>query len=107
MRRILLLTLAVPLFGVGRSVAQDQPAPAIDTLIVVGAVRNTPQQVVAFAGLRTGQQLTYRVVQRAIQKLFATGRFDDVRVEQRQTGGRFALKLIVKERPLLQKWTLK
>ncbi|HLB54065.1 MAG TPA: outer membrane protein assembly factor BamA, partial [Gemmatimonadales bacterium] len=39
--------------------------------------------------------------------LFASGQFDDVRVEQRQAGSTFILIVIVNERPLLQRWTLK
>ncbi len=99
---------AVLLFGAGRSAAQEPaPAPIADTIEVVGAVRNSVQQIIALSGLRLTQPVTYRNVQRAIQALFASGQFDDVRVEQRPTAGKLALLVIVKERPLLQKWTLK
>ncbi|HTL06476.1 MAG TPA: outer membrane protein assembly factor BamA [Gemmatimonadales bacterium] len=108
--RVFLLTgvLASLLAGAGRAHAQE-PAPAspADSIVVVGAVRNSPQQIISFAGLALHQPVTYRVVQRAIQALFVTGQFDDVRVDQRQEGGRLVLVIVVKERPLLQKWTLK
>jgi outer membrane protein insertion porin family len=98
---------AALLLGASPALAQDVTNPLVDSLAVVGAVRNTPQQVVAVAGIPRSQPVTYRIVQRAIQNLFTTGQFDEVRVEQRQTGGKLTLILVVKERPLLQKWTLK
>lgn len=107
--RPLLLTVAAAalLTGAGRVAAQDVVTPTVDSLEVIGGVRNSPQQIIAFSGLSRGQPVTYRAVQRAIQGLFASGQFDDVRVEQRQAGGKLVLVLVVKERPLLQKWTLK
>ena len=54
-----------------------------------------------------GTDRILRMVQRAIQALFASGQFDDVRVEQRQAGSTFILIVIVNERPLLERWTLK
>lgn len=98
---------AVLLLGAGRAAAQEPTSPSADSIVVVGAVRNTPQQIISFAGLPLHQPVTYRVVQRAIQALFVTGQFDDVRVDQRQEGGKLILVLVVQERPLLQKWTLK
>ncbi|HEV8149077.1 MAG TPA: outer membrane protein assembly factor BamA [Gemmatimonadales bacterium] len=98
---------AALLLGASRALAQDLTNPLVDSLAVVGAVRNTPQQVLAVASIQRNQPVTYRIVQRAIQNLFATGQFDDVRVEQRQEGGKLTLLLLLRERPLLQKWTLK
>jgi len=89
------------------AVAQDLAPPVVDSIAVEGAVRNSRQQIVSFSGLQVSQPVTYRTVQRAIQGLFATGQFDDVRVEQRRAEGKLLLVLAVKERPLLQKWTLK
>lgn len=102
-----LAALAALLTGAGRVAAQE-PAPApVDSIAVEGATRNSPRQVISFANLPLNQPVTYRSVQRAIQALFATGQFDDIRVEQRQAGNRNVLVLVVKERPLLQKWALK
>jgi outer membrane protein insertion porin family len=98
---------AALLLGASRALAQDLTNPLVDSLAVVGAVRNTPQHVLAVAGIQRNQPVTYRIVQRAIQNLFATGQFDDVRIEQRQEGGKLTLLLLLRERPLLQKWTLK
>jgi outer membrane protein insertion porin family len=110
MRRFLRTLAAVValLPGARRAVAQDPaPAPPVDSIAVEGAVRNSPRQVISFSALQPNQPATYRAIQRAIEGLFATGQFDDVRVEQRQVGGKLLLVIVVKERPLLQKWTLK
>lgn len=95
------------LLGVGRAAAQELPRAPADSIAVIGAVRNSLQQILSFAGIHPNQPITYRVIQRAIQALFVTGQFDDVRAEQRQVDGKLILVLVVKERPLLQKWTLK
>ena len=111
MRRVLPFAhLAVLLAaGAARAAAQDSTAasPVVDSIAVSGAVRNTPAQVIAFAGIQLYQPVTYRMVQRAIQSLFGTGQFDDVRVLQRRVEGKLVLILEVTERPILQKWTLK
>ncbi len=83
------------------------PPPTIDSIAVEGAVRNSSQQIISVSGLQRNQPATYRSVQRAIQALFASGQFDDVRIDQRQAGRTFVLTIVVRERPLLQKWTLK
>jgi outer membrane protein insertion porin family len=100
--------LAALLIGARTGAAQD-PAPSapVDSIAVEGAIRNSPRQVIAYSNLQPYQQATYRGIQRAIQSLFGTGQFDDVRVEQRQVAGKQVLVIVVKERPLLQKWALK
>ena len=109
MRRFLLpLSLAVwLLFGAEPAFAQERVSPPVDSIIVEGAVRNTARQVISFSDIQLGQPATYRGIQRAIQGLFATGQFDDVRVDQRQVGDTLILILVVKERPLLQRWALR
>jgi len=109
MRRLLRLlpALAALLLGVSTAHAQEAVSPPVDSIIVEGAVRNTPRQVISFSGIQLGQPATYRGIQRAIQGLFATGQFDDVRVDQRQVGDKLILILLVTERPLLQRWALR
>lgn len=109
MRRLLRLlpALAALLLGVSSAYAQEAASPPVDSIIVEGAVRNTPRQVISFSGIQLGQPATYRGIQRAIQGLFATGQFDDVRVDQRQVGDTLILILVVTERPLLQRWALR
>src|SRR5512147_3165352 len=106
-RRLLLALVALAPTGVAPVRAQEPALPSVDSIAVEGAVRNTRQQIISFSGLQTGQPATYRAVQRAIQGLFVTGQFDEVRAEQRQVAGKLVLVLVVTERPLLQKWTLK
>ena len=95
------------LIGAGNASAQEAVSPPVDSIIVTGAVRNTSRQVISFSGIQVGQPATNRGVQRAIQGLFATGQFDDVRVDQRQDGDKLILIIVVKERPLLQRWALR
>ncbi|HEX7024792.1 MAG TPA: POTRA domain-containing protein, partial [Gemmatimonadales bacterium] len=102
-----LLACAALLFGAAPASAQVVVSPPVDSIAVVGAVRNTARQVISFSGLQVGQPATYRGVQRAIQGLFATGQFEDIRVDQRQAGDRLILVLVVRERPILQHWTLR
>src|SRR5262245_541147 len=105
MRR-LLLTLPL-LLAPGALRAQEPVTPIIDSIAVSGSVRNSAQQIISFSGLAVAQPATYRSIQRAIQALFVTGQFDDVRIDQHRTGDKLLLTIAVKERPLLQKWTLK
>ena len=103
-----LVFLAIALLiGAGNASAQEAVSPPVDSVLVVGAVRNTSRQVISFSGIQVGQPATYRGIQRAIQGLFATGQFDDVRVDQRQIGDKLLLILVVQERPLLQRWALR
>ena len=106
----LVLTLAALLgSSASRAVAQEPaaPPPIIDSLVVEGAVRNTPRQVLDYSLLRRGEPANYRSIQRAITALFASGQFEDVRIEQLNAAGVFTLRVIVRERPLLQHWTLR
>ena len=41
------------------------------------------------------------------QSLFDTGHFDDVQVEQRGGDEKLIIAIIVKERPILQRWTVR
>ncbi len=104
-----LLLPALLLLARSASAAQDPQAqaPLIDSLVVEGPVRNSPRQVLDVAQLRRGEPAAYRNIQRAVSALFASGQFDDVRVEQRTAGQSLVIAVIVKERPLLQHWTLR
>ncbi len=90
--------------------AQNAPAgpiPQVDSIAVEGNKRLTPAQIITTSGLVPRSVINYRDVQRAITALFKTGQFDDVSVDQRVVGGRLILALTVKERPLLDKWTIR
>src|SRR5213078_2056581 len=64
-------------------------------------------QVLAQSGLAAGRPVGYRDIQRALQALYATGQYDDVRVEQAEVGDRELLIIGVHERPIVIKWTLR
>lgn len=88
--------------------AQGGAGVAPDSIAVEGNRRNSVASIRQNAELVPGRALTYRDVQRAIQTLYATGQFDDVRIEeQRAADGRSIVVIRVRERPLLAKWTLR
>ena len=109
--RLSILLLAAVTLSAARTLhAQDStaaPPPMVDSISVEGNQRLTTSQVIATSGLLPHAVVNYRDVQRAITALFRTGQFDDVSVDQRVVGGRLILALIVKERPLLEKWSVR
>ncbi|MGE5091087.1 MAG: outer membrane protein assembly factor BamA [Bacillota bacterium] len=109
--RLAILLLAAVSLTAARSLrAQDSTAalpPQVDSIAVEGNQRMTTSQVVATSGLVVHSVVNYRDVQRAITALFRTGQFDDVAVDQRVVNGRLILALMVKERPLLEKWSVR
>jgi outer membrane protein insertion porin family len=87
--------------------AQEQQPPTIDSIAVVGNGRLTASQIIGTSGLIAKQPVNYRDIQRAITALFRTGQFDDVVVEQQPLRDGLMLTLKVKERPVLEKWTVR
>ena len=87
--------------------AQDPAPPSVDSIVVQGNQRLTPSQIIGSSGIIVHQPINYRDIQRAITALFRTGQFDDVLVEQRNTGQRLVLVIRVKERPVLEKWAVR
>src|SRR6185503_2669116 len=109
MRRILSFCAACLLPWGGQAVlaAQEPGPPAVDSIVVQGNQRLTPSQIIGSSGIIVHQPINYRDIQRAITALFQTGQFDDVLVEQRNQGQHLLLVLRVKERPVLEKWTVR
>src|SRR3954463_2504201 len=109
MHRIPSFVAACLLLGGGQAVlaAQEPGPPAVDSIVVQGNQRLTPSQIVGSSGIIVHQPINYRDIQRAITALFQTGQFDDVLVEQRNEGQHLLLVLRVKERPVLEKWTVR
>jgi outer membrane protein insertion porin family len=106
--RPFLAAVALLLGGPAALVAQEPQAPPIvDSIAVEGNARLTPAQIIGTAGLVVRQPVNYRDIQRAITALFRTGQFDDVVVEQRVVRERLVLALLVKERPVLQRWAVR
>ncbi len=101
---LLLGTLAAPV-----ALCAQEPAtpPVVDSLAVTGNQRLTRAQILGTANLKTGQAISYRDIQRAIAALWATGQFDDVRVDQDLQGEQLILVLRVKERPILVNWSVR
>src|SRR5213076_2855978 len=91
----------------GEAPAQAPPAVAPDSIVVLGLRRVDRKQVLDQSGLAPGRPLGYRDVQRAMQALYATGEFDDVRAEQDTAAGRQLLIVRVRERPILVKWAVR
>ena len=105
-----LLPAAILLMAAPALRAQDSttaPLPQIDSVAVEGNQRLTASQIIATSGIVPRSVVNYRDVQRAITALFRTGQFDDVAVDQRFVGGKLILAVIVKERPLLENWTVR
>ena len=84
--------------------AQAPPPCSIPDSVAVTGVHRIPLSVVrSDAGIKPGDTLNYRVVQRAIKNLFATGNYDDVQVhcDVNPATGRTTLVVRLVERPLL------
>lgn len=84
--------------------AQAPEGPPVDSLIVEGNHRVSADQIIQSSGIVLFQPVNYRSIQRAIQSLFNTGQFDDVQVEQRGGDEKLIIAILVKERPILQRW---
>ena len=87
--------------------AQDTPLASCavpDTIAVRGNDHVDEATIRGDAGLVAGANLNYRDVQRAIRAVFATGQFDDVKIECVPAAGpgtKTILAIAVKERPVL------
>jgi outer membrane protein insertion porin family len=109
-RRILLLA------GAAFGLVAPRPLPAqegtplttvFDSIAVLGARRVAVPQILGVAGIPVHQDVSYRDVQRAIQALYGTGQFDDIRVSQGEVDGRRILRIEVVERPVLAGWSVR
>jgi outer membrane protein insertion porin family len=106
-RAILLFLLVLCAAAFAPLSAQDTPPPPpppIDSIVVEGAKRVPPAQVIATSGLVLQQRPSYRDFQSAVTALFRSGQYDDVQVDQRQSNGKNVIVLRVVERPLQGKW---
>jgi outer membrane protein insertion porin family len=75
-----------------------------DSIVVAGNLRITNEQILSDAEMATGVALNFKVVQRAIKALYATGNFSDVQIGCRVHDGPPILASIVinvTERPIL------
>jgi len=103
---MLLAAALAAISGVGE--AQDPDATTVlDSVAVLGARRVPEAQIRTLARIAVGREVTYRDVQRAIEALFDSGEFDDVRVTQGVVDGKQILRIEVIERPTLASWTVR
>lgn len=105
MSRKLFSLLALPLVA-GTLAAQDPSAGRCttpDSIAVRGNRRVDAGTVLSDAGLVQGTQLSYRLLQRAVRQLYATGQFSSVELNcsASPTGDYAVLYVDVAERPLL------
>ena len=87
----------------GAQVAQQIP----DSIAVRGNRRVARETIISTAGLAAGRPTGYRDVQHALQALFTSGQFQDVRIDADTGNARSVLTITVRERPILIKWTVK
>jgi len=92
---ILGVCLAAALCGAVPAAAQDDRVlgETVTAVEVVGAVTVNPRQVMAWAGLEAGQELTRDLAASAIRRLFATKKFSEIYVYAQPVEG--GVKLIV------------
>jgi outer membrane protein insertion porin family len=109
--RLAHLAAAAVILGAGPSwaSAQERPAqgPSADSIAVAGTFRVQAGVVLQQSGLRTGEPLSFRDLQRAVTTLYSTGNYDDVAIEQVNVDGRLVLIIRVVERPVLLRWSLR
>ncbi len=90
--------------------AQQQPGTTgqVDSIAVEGNHRVSRETILATAAISLHTSIGYRDIQRAVRALFATSEFDDVQVlHETGEGNRQILVLRVRERPLLDRATVR
>ena len=87
--------------------AQGEDAPVPDSIAVQGNRRVSRESILLTSSLAPGRPVSYRVIQQAIQALFGTGQYEDVRIDLREVGDQEILIVRVVERPLLQRWNVR
>ena len=78
------------------SAARPTP-PKIVSIQIMGEKRYSEAQIIAASGLKTGQDFDDSTLQSAVQKLGASGAFDDVEYRYKPEGTGTAVELTVKE----------
>jgi outer membrane protein insertion porin family len=94
----------------GPAAAQQETRPPLKLakITVNGLQRLKPDFVVAEAGLRVGDEIIDRDINRAVRRLFATGNFDDITPYVVDAdSGRIELRFDVKERPYISDITFR
>ena len=108
MNRLLLVLLALgALSGWGELHAQALGSVQIDSVAVVGNTILQTAPLVGTIGIFNGDTITYRDVQEAEKRLWATGRFADITVTANESpDGLVALTFDVEEYPIIRERTI-
>jgi outer membrane protein insertion porin family len=102
MKAVLRVWLILLLCAAGSAAAQSAATSVINEVEVVGALTVGSRQVLAWAGLETGQTLTPDLVSNAIRKLFATQKFSDVFMYRQDAPGGVKLIINLQEFPRIR-----
>ncbi|HEX6535644.1 MAG TPA: outer membrane protein assembly factor BamA [Gemmatimonadaceae bacterium] len=111
MSRLFLPPLAIVLAAAGARAQQPQqanPCSTPDSVAVRGNLRVSTATVLGDAGILKGDTLNFRVAQRAIRNLYATGQFSDVKMTCAvdPASGKATIVFSVIERPMLGGYTV-
>jgi outer membrane protein insertion porin family len=109
MSRLLLLPLALALMAVrAQAQATGGSCATPDSIAVQGNKRVSTATLLGDIGIEKGDTLNFRVLQRAIQNIYATGQFDDVDAvcHVDPETGRSLVTFMVTERPILGSWSV-
>jgi outer membrane protein insertion porin family len=91
----------------GQAQGPTEGTTVLDSIAVLGNTRVPTAGVLATAGLSTGKPISYRDIQRAVQALYATGQYEDIRMLQGVANGKGVLEIELLERPLLSGWSVR
>ena len=81
----------------------DRFSVRIDSVQVLGNVRHSDTEIIDRSGLRTGTIVQFPQIQRAIRRLFATGDYDDVRIDVTARPPNI-FYIVVTERPYISRY---
>lgn len=79
-----------------------QELEPIVTIEVVGAQKQTPETVIFKSGVKVGDDLRTLDFTAVLEKLWASGSFDDIKLELEDAPGGKKLVIRIKERPLIK-----
>jgi outer membrane protein insertion porin family len=91
--------LAVALLAVALAQAPDASPAGEDFVRAVRVEADEPERLLPFVGLAPGQALDRETIRRAVELIFATGRFEDVPVEVRRDPGQAGVEVVFRPRP--------
>lgn len=102
--KILLLTAVFGIAAGNVQAQQRDQTSVIDSIAVRGADRSGRAAVISRINIALGQPVGFLDVQRAVEALYATGQYADVKVLQATIGGKEVLLFEVVERAILGRW---